>query len=277
MRFTLNSQGKLFAFEEPVVMGILNINHDSFYKGSRAVSEQEITDLAALMIEQGAGMLDIGGQSTRPGAKKIEASEELERVVPAISIIAKHFPDVCLSIDTFYQSVAKEAVLAGVHLVNDISAGDSDAEMLEFVAKHKLPFIAMHKKGEPETMQQNPSYENVVQEILEYFRNKSAQLKALGITDWILDPGFGFGKTAAHNFRLLNKLSVFKIIDRPILAGISRKGMIWKTLGISADEALNGTTALNMAALMNGASILRVHDVKEAFETVKLYNSLTSV
>lgn len=275
--FTLNARGKLFAFEQPVIMGILNINTDSFYRGSRVVEEQAVLDKAGQMIKEGASILDIGGQSTRPGAIKIEASEELDRVLPAIKTLAKHFPDTCLSIDTFYSEVAKEAVKAGVHLVNDISAGEDDAQMLEFVANNHLPFIAMHKKGSPQTMQQNPHYDNVVLELLNYFKNKAEQLKSMGIEDWILDPGFGFGKNATHNFKLLQKLSVFEIIGKPILAGISRKGMIWKTLEITPEEALNGTTALNMAALMNGASVLRVHDVKEAAETVKLYLSLTQV
>lgn len=275
--FTLNSRGKLFAYEQPVVMGILNINADSFYRGSRVMEEQAVLDRAGQMIAQGASMLDIGGQSTRPGATLIAASEELDRVLPAIKILVKHFPHTCFSIDTFYSEVAREAVKEGVHLVNDISAGEDDEKMLEFVAQNHLPFIAMHKKGNPQTMQQNPHYENVVLELLDYFKNKTEQLKNLGIEDWILDPGFGFGKNAAHNFKLLQQLSVFKIIGKPILAGISRKGMIWKTLEITPEQALNGTTALNMAALINGASVLRVHDVKEAAETVKLYLSLSQV
>lgn len=272
--FTLNSKGKLRVFEKPMVMGILNINTDSFFEGSRVVGDQEIIDRAGLMIEQGAGILDIGGQSTRPGANPISAEQELERVLPAIQHIKQAFPETCLSIDTFFSKVAIQAVNAGIDIVNDISAGDEDEEMLDYVSKNKLPFIAMHKQGNPQTMQANPQYNDVVLDLIDYFKNKAEQLKNMGVTDWILDPGFGFGKTLEHNFQLLQNLESFKIFGRPIMVGISRKGMIWKTLNSSPTEALNGTTALHMAALLKGSSILRVHDVKEAVETVKMFEAM---
>ena len=267
--YTLNCKGRLLVLDKPVVMGILNITPDSFYSGSR-IEQSNVLQKAQQMINEGATILDIGGQSTRPGSDRLTADEELKRVLPAIEVIKKEFPSVYLSIDTYHAKVASETVAAGIDMVNDISAGELDAAMLSTVASLNVPFIAMHMQGTPDTMQQNPTYENITREVVDYFIQKTAACKAAGIVDLILDPGFGFGKTIAHNFELLRNLAVFKIIDHPLLLGISRKSTIYKTLDIKPTEALNGTTVLNTIGLMNGASIIRVHDVKEAKETIKL-------
>lgn len=257
-------------------MRILNATPDSFFSGSRINSDQA-QEMAGQMLEAGALIIDIGGQSTRPGATEISATEEADRVLPVIEAVHSAFPDAFISIDTWYASVAKQAVQFGASAINDISSGDDDPEMLPLVGQLSVPYFAMHKQGKPATMQVNPSYTDVTNNVIDYFAQKQAQFKEHGIFDWVLDPGFGFGKTNEHNFQLLKNLKAFSIFDRPILAGVSRKGMIWKTLGITAGEALNGTTALNMAALMNGASILRVHDVKEAMECVRLYNAMNQI
>lgn len=254
-------------------MGILNVTPDSFHKSSR-VSGQELIDKAGQMLSEGAGILDIGGQSTRPGAAQIGAEIEAERVIPGIEALRKAFPACWLSIDTYHASVAENAVQAGADIINDVSAGDDDTSMLPLVGQLQVPYIAMHKKGKPEDMQENPSYENVVQEVLDYFVQKKRELEQYGIYDWVLDPGFGFGKSLTHNYSLLQHLETFQILDKPVLVGISRKGMIQKALNIDAAQALNGTTALNMAALLKKAQILRVHDVKEAVECVKLWQNL---
>lgn len=271
--YTLNCKGRLLVLDKPVVMGILNITPDSFYSGSR-VNETEVTDRAAQMIADGAVILDIGGQSTRPGSTRITADEELVRVLPVIKTIRQAFPSVYLSIDTYHARVAKEAVAAGVDIVNDISAGDMDADMLSTVAALQVPFIAMHMQGNPDTMQQNPSYNNITREVVDYFIQKTNACKKAGITDVIIDPGFGFGKTITHNFQLLKTMETLQIFHLPLLAGLSRKSTIWKTLSITPEEALNGTTVLNTIALTKGADILRVHDVKEAAETIQLFNAL---
>lgn len=268
--FTLNCKGKLLAAEKPVVMGILNITADSFYKGFLNDGTAAILQQAERMISEGAAIVDIGGQSTRPGSTVVSAEEELNRVVPVITLLAQQFPELILSVDTYYSKVAIAAVEAGASIVNDISGGNMDENMIDSVGKLGVPYICMHMKGVPATMQKSPHYEDVVQEVLGFFVNKTAECKAAGITDLILDPGFGFGKTTVHNFQLLKNLSAFSIFEKPILAGLSRKGTIYRTLGISADEALNGTTVLNTLAIQNGADILRVHDVKEAVEVVKL-------
>ncbi|TWI80446.1 dihydropteroate synthase [Lacibacter cauensis] len=269
--YTLNCKGRLLTIDEPLVMGILNATPDSFYSGSRVQQTDEVLQKAAAMIADGAAILDIGGQSTRPGSVRISAEEETTRVVPAIKAIKEQFPAVFISIDTYYAAVAKEAVMAGADIVNDISAGELDATMLATVAGLRVPFIAMHMQGNPDTMQQNPHYENIAKEVVDYFIAKTAQCKGAGIVDVILDPGFGFGKTIAHNFQLLKQMEAMQIFRLPILAGLSRKSTIWRTLNITADEALNGTTVLNTIALTKGATILRVHDVKEAVETAKLF------
>lgn len=270
--YTLNCKGRLLVLDKPVVMGILNITPDSFYSGSR-IQQSEILQKAQQMISEGAAILDIGGQSTRPGSDRLNADEELKRVLPAIEAIKKEFPSVYLSIDTYYAKVANETVAAGIDIVNDISAGDMDADMLSTVASLNVPFIAMHMQGTPDTMQQNPAYENIAREVVDYFIQKTTACKAAGIPDLILDPGFGFGKTITHNFQLLKSMEALQIFHAPILAGLSRKSTIWKILQITPEEALNGTTVLNTIALTKGVSILRVHDVKEAMEAITLFEA----
>lgn len=274
--YTLNCKGRLLLIEKPVVMGILNITPDSFYSGSRLQQMDEIVQKAEQMITEGATILDIGGQSTRPGSMRLSAAEELERVLPVILEIKQRFPDSFLSIDTYHAQVAKETVEAGVDIVNDISAGNMDEQMLLTVAALQVPFIAMHMQGTPETMQQHPQYENVTVEVADYFIQKIAACKAAGIKDLMIDPGFGFGKTIAHNFQLLKQLEALQMFHVPVLAGLSRKSTIWKTLHITPEEALNGTTVLNTIAVTKGASVLRVHDVKEAMEVIRLYDALSN-
>ncbi|MEP7231355.1 MAG: dihydropteroate synthase [Ginsengibacter sp.] len=252
-------------------MGILNVNGDSFYAGSRMQNGQAVLEKAAQMIQEGADILDIGGQSTRPGSARITADEELSRVLPAIKIISKEFPGAILSIDTYHAMVAREAVHAGASIVNDISAGSLDADMIGTVGSLRVPYICMHIKGTPETMQQRAIYGNIHTEVLDFFIQKISVLREAGIKDIIIDPGFGFAKTIAQNFTLLRKLRLFKMAGVPLMAGLSRKSTIYKTLDIPVEDALNGSTVLHTIALQNGADILRVHDVKEAAEAVKLF------
>jgi len=270
--FTLNCKGRLLVIDKPLVMGIINATPDSFFGGSRFNGVDEVVTEAEKMLSDGADIIDIGGQSTRPGSELIPADEEIKRVIPAIQAVLDKFPGAIISIDTFYSKVAVAAIGAGAAIINDISAGSMDDEMIGTVAELKAPYVLMHMKGTPQTMQQNLTYENVTREVLDFFIAKTHQLKNAGIIDIIIDPGFGFAKTIDHNFELLKDLSVFKMLDKPIMLGISRKSTVYKTLGISADEALNGTSVLNTIGLMNGASILRVHDVKEAKEAVKLFS-----
>ncbi len=274
--FTLNCKGNLLVVDKPLVMGIINLTPDSFYAASRVKSLEKILLQAEKMLNDGADILDVGAQSTRPGSKRISAEEELIKLIPAIEIILKKFPSAIISVDTYYSKVAEETVRAGASIVNDISAGNMDDQMITIVGKLNVPYICMHMKGTPETMQDEPFYVNVVREVLDFFIAKIDQCKSAGIKDVIVDPGFGFGKTIAHNFELLKHLCVFKMLDKPIMAGLSRKSTIYKTLGISVDESLNGTTVLNTLALQNGANILRVHDVKEANEAVTLFQKITS-
>jgi dihydropteroate synthase len=268
--YTLNCKGKLLVLDKPVVMGIINITPDSFYKGHLDKNITTILQMAGNMLAAGADILDVGGQSTKPGSKRITAEEELKRVLPVIEAIKKNHQEAIISIDTYYSKVAQQAINAGASIVNDISAGEMDDKMIATVAALQVPFIAMHKKGTPETMQDNPQYEDVVKEVLDFFIKKINDCKRAGINDVVIDPGFGFGKTIQHNFQLLKNLAAFKMLDKPILAGLSRKGTIYKTLNITAAEALNGTTCLNTIALLNGANILRVHDVIEAKEVIEL-------
>jgi dihydropteroate synthase len=268
--YTLNCKGKLLSLEKPVVMGILNATNDSFYKGYLASSSDDQVALVGKMLEQGAGIIDIGGQSTRPGSLRISAEEEAGRVVPLIEILKKYFPNIIISIDTYYSTVAAAAVNAGARIVNDISAGNMDKNMIKTVADLKVPYICMHMKGTPETMQQEAVYEDVVRDVLDFFIAKTEECRAAGIHDVIIDPGFGFAKNIRQNFTLLKNLRTFEMLDRPILAGLSRKSTIYKTLGSTAEEALNGTTVLNTIALLNGANIIRVHDPREAKEAVEL-------
>ncbi len=258
-------------FDKPMVMGIINITSDSFYQASRVQSADKILLQAEKMLKDGADIIDIGGQSTRPDSKRISAEDEIDKVIAAIEIICKKFPSAIISIDTYYAKVAAEAVSAGASIVNDISGGNMDDDMITTVGKLHVPYICMHMKGTPETMQHDPTYGDLVKEILDFFINKIAECKAAGINDIIIDPGFGFGKTIAHNFELLKNLSVFKMLENPIMAGLSRKSTVYKTLEISIEESLNGTTVLNTLALQNGANILRVHDVKEARESAVLF------
>lgn len=268
--FTLNCKGRLLVIEKPIIMGIINVTPDSFYENSRSENADTVMRLAEKMISEGATIIDIGGQSTRPGSKKVSPDEELRRIIKPVQALYKSFPEAIISIDTYYSRVAKEAVLAGAVIVNDISGGNFDPEMIRTVADLSVPYILMHIKGNPETMQENPIYDNVAKEVLDYFIRKLDLLRKAGVSDVIIDPGFGFGKNIDHNFQLLGKLSLFSITGKPVLAGISRKSAVYKTLGVSANQALNGTTVLNTIALLNGASILRVHDVKEASEAVIL-------
>jgi dihydropteroate synthase len=270
-KYTFQIKGCLYSWNKPKVMGILNLTPDSFFEGSRVPTDKKsVLEEAEKKIKEGADFLDLGGYSTRPGAADISIEEEIARVIPAISEIKKNFPDTLLSVDTFRSQVAKAAVEAGAELVNDISAGNLDPEMLPLVAQLGVPYIAMHMKGSPQTMQTETSYTDLVPDVLAYFGEKIEQFRKFGIKDVIIDPGFGFAKTREQNFELLRNLSSFKQLGLPVLVGLSRKSMIYKTLEISANEALNGTTALNMFALLQGADILRVHDVKEAKETIEL-------
>ncbi len=271
MSQTINCNGHLLSLEHPVVMAIMNTTTDSFYKGSR-ISYKHLLTTAEQHLREGATILDIGGVSTRPNAPEIAENDELERVIPAIETIHRAFPEAIISIDTFRANVAKQAVNAGASIVNDVSAGGRfDEKLLTTVAELRIPYILMHSIGTPKTMQINPTYDNITTEVFDFFSFKLHEIHNLGINDVIIDVGFGFGKTLEHNYALLRNLAVFKVLDCPILAGISRKSMIWQPLNITADTALNGTTALNMIALQNGAKILRVHDTKEAIECIKLW------
>ncbi|MEO7210146.1 MAG: dihydropteroate synthase [Chitinophagaceae bacterium] len=275
--FTLNCKGKLLSLSKPVVMGVVNATPDSFYPGSRQDNPLAALQVAKQMFEEGAQIIDIGGQSTRPGSARINATEEMERVLPVVEIIHRELPEIILSIDTYHAEVAAAALQAGASMVNDISAGEMDANMISTVADACVPFVCMHMKGTPENMQVNPDYENLMEELLDFFSKKIDQCKRAGIHDIIIDPGFGFGKTIAQNFEILRNLQVFKMLGMPIIAGLSRKATIYKTLGIKTNEALNGTTVLNTIALLNGAIILRVHDVKAAVEAVKLVEAYKGI
>ena len=274
--FTLNCNGRLVTIDKPVVMGIINATPDSFYGDSRATAIDAALQSAEKMLADGAFFLDIGGQSTAPGSILISSEEEAQRVLPVIEAIHKAFPDSCISVDTFYADVAKEAVASGASLINDISGGMIDENMLPAVATLSVPYILMHIKGTPQTMRQHAVYDDVTKEVLDYFIQKTNDCKRAGINDIIIDPGFGFAKTTDQNFTLLNNLDIFKMLQKPILAGISRKGTIYKTLRTTPDKALNGTTVLNTIALLKGANILRVHDVKEAVEAIELVGKTTS-
>ncbi len=271
---TLNCKGRLLMLDKPVVMGIINTTPDSFYAGSRHTALEEVVATADQMLRYGATILDLGGQSTRPGSVQISAAAEMERVIPAIEAVHKAFPDALISVDTYHAAVAKAAVAAGASIINDISGGMLDPEMLPTVAALQIPYVCMHMQGNPENMQQNPQYNNVVTDLLDFFIQQVARCRQAGIKDIIIDPGFGFGKTIQHNFQLLKGLKAFELLHCPLLVGISRKSTIYKTLGISATEALNGTTVLNTIGLMHGAKILRVHDVREAVEAIQLFTAM---
>jgi dihydropteroate synthase len=270
-----NAGGRLLDLETPLVMAILNITPDSFYKGSRYNSDSEILKSASEMLEQGAGIIDMGGYSSRPGAEDVTEEEESNRVLMAIKMVSNEFPDAIISVDTFRAGIACRAVEeCGAHIINDISGGEADSCMFDVIAKLNVPYIMMHMQGEPRTMQNNPVYDDVVADILKWFGDRIYKLRTMGVKDIIIDPGFGFGKSADHNFEMLRRLNEFSVAGLPVMVGVSRKSMVWKTLGISPDDALNGTTALHAIALANGADILRVHDVREAVEVIKLIKKI---
>ncbi|MET0394488.1 MAG: dihydropteroate synthase [Chitinophagaceae bacterium] len=268
--FTLNCNGRLLAIAHPLIMGIINATPDSFYSGSRFAGTDAVLAQCEKMLGEGATIIDIGGQSTRPGSTRVSAEEELRRIAGPVEAIHRHFPEAFISIDTYHARVAGEAVAAGASLVNDISAGSMDSGLIPTVASMGVPYILMHMQGTPDTMHHDPHYENITRDVLDFFIAKTGELRQAGIRDIIIDPGFGFGKTIAHNFELLRNLAALQLLRLPVLAGLSRKSTIYKTLQVTADETLNGTTVLNTIALMNGAAILRVHDVKEAKEAIRL-------
>ena len=271
---TLNINGSLFDLSSPKVMGILNVTPDSFYDGGNFSNHNEIIKHVSKMISEGADIIDVGGYSSRPGAKNISVKEEEDRVIPIVKLILKTFKKTIISVDTFRCEIATKALDSGASIINDISGGDLDPQMYKSVGQFKAPYIIMHMKGNPSNMQDDPKYNNVVVEVIKNLSKKIIKAENSGIIDVLIDPGFGFGKTLNHNYKLLNDLKLFKILERPILAGLSRKSMIYKILKNSPEEALTGTISLNTIALINGANILRVHDVKEAKETIKLFNCL---
>lgn len=270
---TLNIHGRLIVLDQPKVMGVLNITPDSFYSGSRFNADSILAHVERI-LKEGADFIDVGGYSSRPGAEDIGLDEELNRVIPVIKAIVKIFPETIISIDTFRSEVAYQAVTEGASIVNDISAGLLDKNMLNVVAKAQVPYVMMHMKGNPQNMNSLAQYEDLTKDITDYFHKRIGAAHSNGIKDIIIDPGFGFAKTARHNFELLQRLDHFQIFEKPILVGLSRKSMIWKTLQVTPEEAMNGTTALNSIALWKGANIIRVHDVKEAVECCKLMREL---
>ena len=271
---TLNLKGELLDLTTPSVMGIVNVTPDSFYPESRNATVDMALEKTEKMLSEGAKFIDIGGYSSRPGASDVSIAEETDRVVPVIEALSKAFPTAIISIDTFRASVAEHSIAAGAHLINDISGGELDEGMFEMVAKLQVPYILMHMKGTPQTMHKDPFYKDVTLEVADYFAEKIAALRALGVKDVILDPGFGFAKNTQHNYKLLQEMGDLHIFGLPLLVGFSRKGMVYRTLGITAEEALNGTTVLNTIALLKGANIFRVHDVKEAAECVALVQKM---
>lgn len=273
---TINCNGKLISLDHPKIMGILNITPDSFYDGGKYKDESSILNQVEKMLNDGATFIDVGAYSTRPGALEVNEAIELKRILPIVSLILQRFPKTILSIDTFRSKVAKECIGNGAAIINDISAGLQDEKMLPTVAKLNVPYIMMHMRGTPQNMQQHTDYDDILKEVLSFFSERLVAAKSLGIKDIIVDPGFGFAKNLEQNYELLKQMEIMNFVEHPILAGISRKSMIYKTLKTTADQALNGTTALHMVCLQKGANILRVHDVKEALECVKLYEQLNA-
>ena len=271
---TINCKGQIIDLSSPKIMGILNITPNSFYDGGKYSLENNAIAQVEIMLNEGATFIDIGAYSSKPNAEFVSEEEELSRIIPVVKALIKEFPKAILSIDTFRSSVAQECLNNGAALINDISAGSLDEKMMEVIASNKVPYIMMHLRGTPQTMQNQTNYEHLINEILTYFSDKINKARSLGINDLIIDPGFGFAKTTDQNYEILSNLELFKVLELPILAGISRKSMIYKTLDINAEEALNGTTVLNTIAITKGASIIRVHDVKQAMECVKLYEKL---
>lgn len=272
---TLNCKGNLIDVTLPKVMGILNCTPDSFYDGGNYKTDSQILSQAEKILTDGAAFIDIGAYSSKPNASFVSEEEEISRLLPVVNLILKEFPTTLLSIDTFRSKVAKIAIENGAVIINDISAGSLDSEMMQTVANHQVPYIMMHMKGTPQTMQTLTNYENIIKEMLFYFSEKVALARSFGINDIVIDAGFGFAKTLDQNYEILNKLEVFNMLDLPLLIGVSRKSMIYKTLETTAENSLNGTTVLNTIALVKGAKILRVHDVKEAVECVKLFGKLS--
>ena len=270
-KYLINCNGSLFDLSSPRIMGILNVTPDSFYEGSRFTLKETISAQVERFVTEGADIIDVGGYSSRPGAEHIPIEEEKERILPVLDLIRKNYPDLILSVDTFRSEIAAKVVEDyRVDIINDISAGEMDPAMFETIAGLQVPYIMMHMKGTPRNMKDKAQYEDMIREMMDYFSLKYDQLRKLGVNDIILDPGFGFAKTVRYNYQLLNKLDQFKIFGLPIMVGLSRKSMIFKTLNISPEEALNGTTVLNTLAILNGANILRVHDVKQAREVITL-------
>ena len=273
---TINCKGQLIDLTTPKVMGILNVTPNSFYDGGMYKSSSEMLTKVGKMLSDGATFIDVGAYSSKPSAEYVSEEEELQRIIPIINLILEYYPETLLSVDTFRSEVAKVCIENGAAIINDISAGNLDDKMLETIAKYNVPYIMMHMRGTPETMQKMTSYEDIVKEILFYFSEKVARARSFGINDLIIDPGFGFAKTLDQNYEVLQKMELFEILELPLLAGFSRKSMIYKTLQSSAEEALNGTTVLNTVALTKGAKILRVHDVKEAMECITLFNKINN-
>lgn len=274
LTMTINCLGKLIHLTSPKVMGILNVTPNSFYDGGKHSDDESVLFQVEKMLSEGATFIDIGAYSSKPSAEFVSEEEEISRLISVIQLVLKHFPATLISIDTFRAKVAKAAIETGACIINDISAGSLDAAMMATVAKLHVPYIMMHMKGNPQTMQSMANYENIIKEMLFYFSEKVAQARSLGISDLLIDPGFGFAKTKDQNFDVMNKLELFQMLELPILVGVSRKSMIYKTLETSPEFALNGTTVLNTIALQKGANILRVHDVREAIETIKLVSQL---
>ena len=273
---TINCKGQLIDLTTPKVMGILNVTPNSFYDGGIYKNSSEMLTKVGKMLSDGAAFIDVGAYSSKPSADYVSEEEELQRIIPIINLILEYYPETLLSVDTFRSEVAKVCIENGAAIINDISAGNLDDKMLETIAKYNVPYIMMHMRGTPQTMQAMTTYDDIVKEILFYFSEKVAKARSYGINDLIVDPGFGFAKTLDQNYEVLQKMELFEILELPLLAGISRKSMIYKTLQSSADEALNGTTVLNTVALIKGAKILRVHDVKEAMESVILFNKMNN-
>lgn len=273
---TLNLRGKIMNLSSPIVMGIINITPDSFYDGGKFQSTWQVVKHAEQLLSEGAAILDLGAASTRPGAGLVTAAEEKERLLPVVKGILRRFPEAILSIDTYNSETAIMAIEEGAHIINDISAGNIDPAMFDTIARLQVPYIMMHMQGTPANMQQNPVYKDLIKEISAFFAERINRLNQMGVNDIIIDPGFGFGKTIEHNYQLLNQLDFFRIFDLPLLVGVSRKSMVNRVLGTTPDEALNGTTVLNTIAIQKGANILRVHDVSQAMEAVKIVEMLKS-
>ncbi len=273
----MNCKGQLIDLTTPKVMGILNITPNSFFDGGKYKNESELLSRVEKMLDEGATFIDVGAYSSKPNAEFVSENEEIDRILPVVNLLQKHFPDIFLSIDTFRAGVAKACIDNGAAIINDISAGKLDDKMFETIAQYQIPYIMMHMKGTPQTMQTLTQYDDMIKDILYYFSERIATARSFGINDLIVDPGFGFAKTLEQNYELMHKLDLFKMLELPMLVGVSRKSMIYKTLEINADQALNGTTFMNTIALTKGAKILRVHDVKEAVECVQLYSKMLSV